>query len=370
MAGSKITLDSRDRKRYEYTRWCYQEEKNQWTILEISGGEFGNVFVPDSYMQFFRKVFSNGSGNGSGGTNRVVPGRPGSDYASQQQSFHLLRKHEKAYTISITRTWQEPISFKPLRIAENAKRRTQFILLDADSMVAFMESLSTYVEDIIPAMKVESKGQEDVDQMSEFSSFTTTSQVRGTCTLKKFEKTNAVLNLALDQMTPSSFGLDLRYSVDSVPGTGMYINEMVLGWFLAERPKILHSALKLRSGGYWESMEPTAVAAKKRKLLSDDDMFLPPWDEVAEDKTTTTPWQSPDITTTAAVKTEAAAADDEEEEIEGGGKRRPKLLPADPDRTDDIVSSSEMPMTKEERKAFAGQLDGIIKDDVAPAAAA
>jgi hypothetical protein len=283
----RILLDTRDRKRYEYTRWFYSQEKNQWTIVEVIGDEFGNVFVPDHYNFFFRKVFAKGNKRNISST--------------MEESLHHARKHEKAYTITITRAWQEPVSFKPLKFAPEAKKKTSYILLDAESMVAFMNTLPSYVDDIIPSMKEQAENKDDVSQMSEYSTFTTTSQVRGSCTLKVFQST-AQLDLSLVQFVSSTFGLDLRYHMDGST-QGLYFNGMVLSWLMEERSKILDTAQLLKTGGIWHS-----VAADYRRNC----------------------------------KLEMADADvdiEDVEEVEGGGaKKHAKLVPvADDDDHPSVV---------------------------------
>ncbi len=316
----KIVLDSsRDKKEYKYMRWSYTEEKKLWTILEVKGCDFGDAFIPDNYKPFYNKVFH-------------IPGKSDKSGSTSQGGVQQQRKHEKAYTITITKTWTEPRSFRPLQCGADAKKKVQYIILDEESMLAFMDALPVYVEEVIPHLKEEAKDTEDVSQLSEYSTFTTTSQVRGTCKLKEFDLTKSLLDLSLVQFSPYSFGLELQYTLDGSSCRGQYLNSMVLDWLMMERPRIIESAKRLESGGVWQKVE------RKRT-------------------TETSPWQWPDSTVTP-VATITTASDDEVE----GGVKRVKLLPAaSADRSEDIVSSSR-PMTEEERKAFSRELDGIVDD--------
>ena len=336
MAPATILIDFRKKNNYNFQRWYYCETKRCWTFLHVAGAEFGNVFIPDSYTAFFRKVFSVSQPKAGGG-----PGSAG----TMQPSLHHVRKHEKAFTITVTRTWKEPISFKPLILDETGKKRTQFILLDAEGMLAFMETLPVYVEEVIPCLMDEMCGSEEVSTLSEYSTFTTTSQVRGTCVLKEFElqsknqKDASRLDLSLVQFTNTSFGLDLRYNVDGQPAVGAYMSSTLLDWLMDERHKIVKAATEFEMGGAWSRVD------LKRKMEEADAALC---------KAAETPVHSPDSNGSS---TSAG-------EFEGGtAKKRAQLVPADPaDRSGDITSAPAFVMTAEQRQAFAAQMDDALGD--------
>lgn len=317
-AETIINCEKRERMKYEYLRSYYDEAKKTWVVLQVCGGEFSSLYVPDHLAFYYRKLFSTPM-SGSGG---------------QMQALHHARKHDKAFTLKITKSSHEPICYKPhLVFPDNTKTKVQFILLDDESMVALLMALPTYINEVIPSLENNVKGS-DVAAQSEYSTFSTTPQVRGQLVLKEFPSNNkgketSYLDMSLIQFSSGSFSLDLRYFMDGAPGFGIYINSTLWGWLMEEREVILKAAQTLRKGNTWYFID--SFGAKRK----------------AEQETVPrTPMHSPDNN-----------RDSDEMEIEGGsGRKYAKLSPAASEDKPDAAAAAEA------KKVLADEFDAILAD--------
>lgn len=297
MASQQIQCDERTQSNYGYRRYFWDESKRVFTLIEVNGGEFGSIYIPETLSLYFRDIFSTS-----------MPSR-GSNH---MQALHHSRKHDKCYSITITKTSEEPVSYKPFMWGENTKKKTQYILLDVESMIKFLEVLPEYVDNIIPCFDNQARSAE-VERVSEYSTFTTTSQVRGNCTLKNFvtgpKKEQTRLGMSLVQFT-KSWSINLRYETAGVAGYGVYIPTMVCDWLMEEREKMLNFAQRLgKDADSWRAVDTALFKQEVDAML--------------------TPWSSP-----------------EAEDAEGGTAKRSKYSP----------------MSKE---AIGAELDGILGDAIA-----
>lgn len=309
-----VFCDVRNSEKYEYLRHHYDAEKKRYTCLEIVGGEMGSIYIPDQYQMYYRNIFS----SPMQGSNRML-------------GLHQTRNHSPAFTLMVTKASQEPISYRPLVFPENTKKRTQFVLIDLESMLGVLEALPKYMNDIIPHLKAEESAGPVVERTSEFSTMTRSSQARGKYTIKRFvqphDNSRIKLEMLMEQFA-SSYCLNLRYSIDEIPGYGTYLTSMLCDWIMAERAALLNAAKTLRMGTSWLSCDSIG---SKRKHINDEDSQ----DLLGDDAECKTPCQSPDSSTR-----------------DQGGRKRAKLLPADSNTKDDNMS----------KKAIGEELDEILGD--------
>lgn len=261
-----IQCDERTASDFKYRRFFWDEEKKTFTLIEIYGGEFSSVYVPDNYVNFYRDMFSS-----------AMPVKG----ANHLQALHHSRKHDKCFSVVITKAPCEPQSFKPFVWPDGVKRKVQYLLLDVDMMIAFLQKLPEYVEDIIPCVVAQAKPAE-VEQLDPYATFTTKSQVRGSCILKEItsaRKEIHKLELSLVQFS-QSYSLQLRYMMaQGTVGYGCYMSQMVYEWLMESRDLILNAALRIKEeGNKWSAVD---TASFKRDM----EECAAPWPDDDEGET-------------------------------------------------------------------------------------
>jgi len=257
-----IQCDQRLHRDFKYQRYFWDEDKRLFTLIEIIGSEFSSIIIPDLYTHFYRDIFSKPMNVKN---------------ASHLQALHHSRKHDKCFSLTITKCASEPISYKPFVWAEGVKRKVQYLLLDVDSMIAFLEKLPEYVEDVIPCLASNAKAAE-VEYLSPYATYTTTSQVRGSCILKEILSARKEINkleLSLVQF-PKSYSLQLRYMMaQGSAGYGVYIPTMVYDWLMEDRTMMMDVAQRMKNGlgNEWSAVDTAAFKRDMEDLHWSSDEF-------------------------------------------------------------------------------------------------
>jgi hypothetical protein len=214
--------DARDGMDYDYQR--AEQEGRYFSMLEVTGGELSSMFLPATIAANYKKLFPN---------------------------------TEHVFAIKITKASAEPTSVTRKGGAvfpSGVKPKSQYVLLDGDSMGEFMDVLPTFVNCVIPNLQAQVQGG-DTEQLSEYSTFTVAPQVRASAVLKEFNR-NSKDKMALTAKVvqfPKSFSLQLSYPVEANYGYSVYINETMREWLLQEKGAIMRAVNRLSSGTAWKS---------------------------------------------------------------------------------------------------------------------
>jgi hypothetical protein len=288
--------------------------------LEIQGGEFGNLRIPTYYQTYYRNIYS-----------KLVPGTK-----TQMQPLHQARKHDRAFMLTLTKASCEPISIRPLTFPENTKQKVQYLLTDAEGMLGFLKTLPQYKNLILPCLMAQAKDP-NVSRSSSYSTFTTSSQVRGGCTLRQFPASKTALDMSIVQF-PKSYSIHLGYSTDGSPGYGIYFPSDLSDWLMEERDVMVEAVRRMIAGNpQWNCIDTSEY-----KLVKDEDGLPPP--------VPMTPWQTP-AQHDPFREDETDYCDGLEIEGGNGGKKRVRLMPAN--------TAGNNNMSKE---AIGRELDEILGD--------
>lgn len=249
-SGTELYCEQRTKPDYVYRRALTNDKYGTTKVLEIKLGDFSSIHIPDSQQWVFKRVFSSQMENG------------------KFQSLHHARPTEKCGSIAVTTTSSPPISLKPLQYEEGVVKRVQYMLLDAEGILAFLGALPNFTGNIIPWMEASKK--KEVTQLSPYSTYTTTKQLKSHRVLRTYPEAKADLVMAAVQFENSS-AVELRYKLAGEPRSGVFLNMDLCEFIMNEREVFYNVLSDLESTLPWKQLEMNEAGGSAKRAHNNDD---------------------------------------------------------------------------------------------------